>query len=76
MPDYRNIVHTPGGCEHCFVFADYMAHLFTYAIHLYPDKAANNEVYLICGDKYKVAAISFSAFMDLYLNDAEELKMI
>ena len=76
LPDYRTIVATLEQCENCFVFADYMSHLFAYAIRLYRNTADFNEVYLICGDKYKIIANSFSGFLELYLNDSIELKTI
>src|SRR5882757_8746568 len=31
IPDYGNIVNTLEQCQNCFVFADHMFHLFTYA---------------------------------------------
>ena len=76
VPDYRNIVNTLSQCENCFVFADYMSHLFAYAIRLYPKVTHFNEVYMICGDKYKIVANSFSGFLDLYFDDSIDLKII
>jgi len=73
IPDYRNIVNTLNQCENCFVFADYMFHMFAYAIRLYPQTTDINEVYMICGDKYKILANSFSGFLDLYFDDSIEL---
>jgi hypothetical protein len=62
--------------EECFVFADYMFHLFDYAIRLYPDRRDINEVYGICGDKYSLVANSFTEFLDLYFEDSPALKNI
>jgi len=62
--------------ENCFVFADYMSHLFAYAIRLYQHSEDFNEVYLICGDKYKIVASSFSEFLKLYFDDSMDLKTI
>jgi len=76
VPDYRNLINTMYDYEKCFVFADYMSHLFAYAIRLYPNATDVNEVYLICGDKYKIIASSFSEFINLYFDDSEELKNI
>ncbi|MFL9485559.1 hypothetical protein ACI6Q2_22450 [Chitinophagaceae bacterium LWZ2-11] len=76
VPDYRNIVNTLVQHENCFVFADYMSHLFAYAIRLYPNKTEVNEVYMICGDKHKIVANSFSGFLDLYFNNSLELVTI
>lgn len=75
IPDYGNIVNTLDGCENCFVFADYMFHLFTYAIRLHQHSEGVNEIYVICGDKYKIIAKSFSDFLDLYFDDSTELSL-
>jgi hypothetical protein len=74
IPNYNNIVNTLKECENCFVFADYMFHMFTYAIRLYPNARGVNEIYIICGDKYKIIANSFSDFLDLYFDDSIELQ--
>ncbi|HEY4149570.1 MAG TPA: hypothetical protein VGM41_11600, partial [Chitinophagaceae bacterium] len=44
IPDYRNIINTLEGTENCFVFAEYMFHLYAYAIRLYKDKRNANEI--------------------------------
>lgn len=72
-PDYSNIIHVLKDHEYCFVFADYMFHLFSYAIHLHNDGTKKNEIYVICGDKYKVVASSFTEFIQLYLTDSSKL---
>jgi hypothetical protein len=59
--------------KNCFVIANYSCHLFAYAIRLYPDKADINEVYVVCGDEYKVIANSFTEFIDLYLKNPDLL---
>jgi len=76
VPNYKNIVNTLENSENCFVFADYMSHLFAYAIRLYQHTKDFNEVYLICGDKYKIVANSFSEFLRLYFDDSMDLKTI
>jgi len=53
-----------------------MSHLFAYAIRLYQHSEDFNEVYLICGDKYKIVASSFSEFLKLYFDDSMDLKTI
>lgn len=75
IPDYGNIVNTLEGCEYCFAFADYQFHLFTYVIRLHQHYEGVNEIYVICGDKYKMIAKSFSAFLDLYFDDSTELSL-
>lgn len=73
VPDYGNIVNTLNDCESCFLIADYCFHLFMYAIRLYPNESSENEVYVICEDRYKIIANSFSKFVELYLEDSIEL---
>ena len=75
IPDYGNIVNTLDGYENCFVFADYQFYLFTYAIRLHQHSEGINEIYVICGDKYKIIAKSFSDFLDLYFDDSTELSL-
>lgn len=74
IPNYKNIVNTLKECENCFVFADSMFHMFTYAIRLYQNARGINEIYIICGDKYKIIANSFSDFLNLYFDDSIELQ--
>ena len=75
IPDYGNIVNTLDGCENCFVFADYQFNLFAYAIRLHRQPEGVNEIYVICGDEYKIIAKSFSDFLDLYFDDSTELSL-
>jgi hypothetical protein len=72
-PDYRNIVNTLDRCESCFVIADHCFHMFTYAIRMYESHTTDNEVYVICGDQYKVIAKSFTDFIELYVEKSMEL---
>jgi hypothetical protein len=73
IPDYRNIVTLLSDHADCFVFADYSFHLLSYAIRLYPHPSDVNEVYVICGEKFKIIANSFTEFMDLYLLNSAEI---
>jgi hypothetical protein len=73
-PDYSNIVNTMEESKRCYVFADYMFHLFAYAIRLHKEPAEQNVVYAICGDKYKEIAGSFTEFMAWYATDISELQ--
>lgn len=72
-PDYRNITSTLTGHEDVFVIADYSFHLFTYGIRLHNKENATNEVYIICGEEFKIIAYSFSEFLELYLQDDKSL---
>jgi hypothetical protein len=69
VPDYRNIVNTLHLHERCYIFADYSLSVRAYAIRLYKETSSTNEIYAICGDKYKVIANSFTEFIDIYLKD-------
>ncbi len=66
--------NTLEGYKNCFVFGDYMFHIFSYAIRLNSSESGKNEIYIICGDKYKVIANSFSDFVRLYVSDSIELQ--
>lgn len=72
-PDYSNIVNTLIEYKSYFVFADYSINMFSYAIKLYSEASVENQILVICGDKYKIIAKSFSEFIDLYLSDSTEL---
>ena len=73
-PDYRNIVNTLREYKECFVFADYMFHMFSYAIRLHNRESEKNDIYIICGDKYRIIADSFTAFIELYSVDSIKLQ--
>ncbi len=64
---------TFGVDKSCFVFADYQIHLFSYVIQLYPKKTNKNEIYIFCGEEYKLIAESFDEFIDLCLEDSPKL---
>ncbi|HTE01554.1 MAG TPA: SMI1/KNR4 family protein [Mucilaginibacter sp.] len=69
VPDYHNIINTLYRHEECYVFADYSLTVFAYAIRLNRNNELVNEIYVICGDKYKIITNSFSEFVELYLKD-------
>jgi len=73
IPDYRGIVNTLAGSGNCFGFADWMIMSFEYAIRLYREPTAINEVYVIYKDEFKQIADSFTGFLELLERDAEEL---
>lgn len=73
IPDYSNIINTLPDSDMYFVFADYMFHMFTYAIKLNNGGTENNEVIIISGDKFKIIANSFSEFIELYITDSAKL---
>src|SRR5688572_28953418 len=63
IPDYRGILSLLPDEERIFVFGNYQCNLFAYAIKLHRDPSSSNEVFIICGAKYKVIAHSFSEFV-------------
>lgn len=75
IPNYSNIVNTLEDCDSCFVFADYMFHMFAYAVRLYKDVPKRYEIYVIAGDKFRVIANFFTEFVDLYAEDSFELQL-
>jgi len=73
-PDYSNIVSTLTEYKECFLFADYMVCMFSYAIRLSENESVANDIYIICGDKYKIIANSFTEFLHLYLSGSAKLQ--
>ncbi|MRG44388.1 hypothetical protein GFS24_04645 [Chitinophaga sp. SYP-B3965] len=72
-PDYRNITSKLTDHKNVFVIADHSFHLFTYAIKLYDKESDANEIYIICGEEFKIIAYSFTKFLELYLKDDKSL---
>jgi hypothetical protein len=68
-PDYRDIINTLPMHGKCFVFIDYFCHLCVYAIRLHENTSEKNEVYVICGDEFKVVANSFGEFLQIYFKE-------
>lgn len=73
-PDYSRIAQSLESYKNCFVFADYMFHMFTYAIRLSENLTENNDVYVICGERYKIIANTFTDFINLYSTESIELQ--
>jgi len=59
--------------ERYFVFADYLQWSWAYAIHLDANSPDTNQVIHVGTLRPKVIANSFTAFVNLYLQDAREL---
>ncbi len=60
---------------HDMVFILFGQFLYRYNfIYLYQIDTDKDEIYVICGDQYKLIAESFSEFIELY-NNAIELQM-
>ena len=73
IPDFKAVVGVLPGYENVFVVADYSIHVFSYCIRLLPFASSNNEVYVVCGPKYKIVANSFTEFIDLYMCNIDAL---
>ncbi len=74
IPAYQNIVFTLKDFEQYYPIANNMCHLYCYAIKL-STTDSENEVVVVCGDKYKKIANSFSEFLDLYFENSIELQL-
>ena len=74
IPAYQKIVFTLKDFEQYYQIANNMFHLFCYAIKL-STTDSKNEVIVVCGDKYKKIANSFSEFLDLYFENSTELQL-
>ena len=73
IPKYSDALTTLDKPEIYFVFADYFINLEAFAIRLDDSSFFNQHVYAICGGIYQVVATSFSAFIDVYLQDSDAL---
>lgn len=74
IPSYQNLQDVKE-VDELYVFANTNFHLFAYAIRLNNAPQKKNEVYVICGDKYKKIADSFSEFITLYINSSPKLQL-
>ncbi|MFT5824218.1 MAG: hypothetical protein ACI8ZM_005484 [Crocinitomix sp.] len=72
IPNYQLLNKTLENSFNYFVFADYHIDLFSYAIRLTENKI-DNAVFVLCGEKYRQIAGSFSEFLELYLSNSEKL---
>lgn len=75
VPKYSDLLHTWPEHEQFYVFADYMIHLFAYAIRLDTGASSTNSVYVLCGGDYRPIAESFTEFLALYKRDSAVLYM-
>lgn len=73
-PNYGNLTSTFKDHKTCFVFANHQSYLFSYCIRLYQNESDENEIYILCGDEFKVIANSFAEFLDLYIGNSEKLQ--
>lgn len=71
IPEYQNLAVE--NFENVFVFANYEFNFYAFAIELFKHSVTDNKVYVICGEDYKIIANNFSEFIDLYLNNSEDI---
>jgi hypothetical protein len=74
-PKYSDLLHTWPEHGPFYVFADYMMHLFAYAIRLDNRSASTNPVFVLHGGQYQLIADSFTEFLALYKRDSAVLYM-
>jgi len=75
IPDYQLLSSKLPNANECFVFADYQMCLFSYAIRLKKTESSINEIYVLCGDEFKIVANSFSEFLSLYFEESVSLQL-
>ncbi|GGN10688.1 hypothetical protein GCM10010967_53210 [Dyadobacter beijingensis] len=74
IPNYQDLQDVKD-VDDLYVFANTNFHLFAYAIRLNCLPSKKIEVYVICGDRYKKIADSFSEFITLYLSSSPKLQL-
>ncbi|TGE20923.1 SMI1/KNR4 family protein [Hymenobacter metallicola] len=74
-PKYSDLLRTWPEHGQFYVFADYMMHLFAYAIRLDVHFTSSNPVFVLCGGSYQLIAGSFTEFLGLYRRDSPVLYM-
>jgi hypothetical protein len=75
VPKYSDLLHTWPEHGPFYVFADYMIHLFAYAIRLDALASSTTPVFVLCGGLYQPVADSFTEFLALYKRDSAVLYM-
>jgi len=73
IPNYQKLLKVKEIAD-LYVFANVNFNLFVYAIKLNKTLIEKNDIYILCGDKYKKIAGSFSEFINLYINSSIELQ--
>jgi len=73
VPNYKNLINTFEHYNRYFVFCDFEFHSFSYAIELKNEISKENNVFALCGDKYKLISKSFTDFIYLYLERPSDL---
>lgn len=59
--------------KNIFIFGNYEFNLYSFGIELGNTLSSTNRIFTFCGKEYKVIANSFGDFIDMYLNNQEEL---
>lgn len=75
IPNYKELLNIISSPEQLYVFANYQFNLYVYAIRLYEKTTNENEVYVFCGQEYKIISKTFSKFLEEYINDSDLIKI-
>jgi hypothetical protein len=73
VPNYQSIVER-NELKDLFVIANFFFNQFVYAVKLNQSENGSNEVYILCGEEYKLIGNTFLEFLDLYINNSIELQ--
>ncbi|SHF48290.1 SMI1/KNR4 family protein [Chryseobacterium takakiae] len=73
VPDYSKLDFQK--FENVFIFGNYEFNFYSFGIELSNTSSSTNRIFIFCGEEYKVIANSFDDFIDLYLNNPEEIFM-
>jgi len=75
IPSYKNLSEKVSEVDQLYVFANYQFNLYAYAIRLHSHYVGKNEVYVFCGNEYKIIADNFSDFLEKYVEDSEDIRI-
>lgn len=75
IPNYKDLLNIISSPEQLYVFANYQFNLYVYAIRLYETSTNENEIYVFCGQEYKMISNTFSKFLEEYINDSDLIKI-
>ncbi len=59
--------------ENVFIFGNYEFNFYSFGIELSNTLSSINRIFIFCGSEYRIIANSFSEFIDLYLDNPEEI---
>lgn len=71
VPDYNKLEFQQ--FENVFIFGNYEFNFYSFGIELSNTLSSINRIFIFCGSEYRIIANSFSEFIDLYLDNPEEI---